>query len=116
MAVADEHERRVGEVEGGMRGFLREHVLPDGVARAGMEELDAVVRGVGLEAGEELPRRLRQHARGPGRGGGRLVVEVADGELAENDQVMVPDEATVGPGPHGVAALVRQRPVANGVA
>ena len=87
-----------------------------GPAGAGMEELDAVVCGVGLEAGEELPRLLPQHARGPPRGGGRLVVEVADGELAEHDQVMVPDEATVGPGPHGVAALVRQRPVANGVA
>src|SRR5205814_10164423 len=42
VAVSDQHERRVRELERRPRRLLREHVLPDRVACAGVEEIDTV--------------------------------------------------------------------------
>ena len=42
VAVSDEHEGSSSELERRAGGFLREHVLPDRVAGAGMEEVNAV--------------------------------------------------------------------------
>src|SRR4051794_35463088 len=42
VAVADEHERRLGQLERGLDRVGGEHVVPDRIARARVEELDPV--------------------------------------------------------------------------
>ena len=116
MAVSDENDRRCREVEGRLRRLLGQDVLPDGIARARVEEVDAVGCAGGLKALQKRARALRELPCRPDCRRRRLVVEVADADLAERDEVVVADEADVAPLPHDVAALVRQRPVADDVA
>src|ERR1051326_6672022 len=53
VAVSDEHEGRLGREQAEVRRFGAEHVLPDGIARARVEELRALRHGLRLEAGQE---------------------------------------------------------------
>ena len=53
VAVADEDERRLGQLERRQRSLSAEHVLPDGIARTRVKELRAVESSLGLEAFEE---------------------------------------------------------------
>ena len=62
VAVADEHERLLGQPEGRERGLVGEHVLPDRVARAAVEEVDAVRAAEGLQRLEVRARARRQHS------------------------------------------------------
>src|SRR5207249_3276608 len=101
---------RLGQLEGRAGRLFGEDVLPDRVARTRVEELDAFDRGERSQTGEERPRLFGQDLRRPRRCRGGLVVEVADGELAEHDQVVVADEAEVRAGGDGLAAFVRARP------
>src|SRR5439155_3020045 len=95
VTVSDEDERRVREFEGRPGGLLRQDVLPDGVARARVEEVDALDLAERLQAREERTRLRRQDVGGPDGCGGGLVVEVADRELAEDDQGVVSPQTVV---------------------
>ena len=115
MAVTHEHERGIGELQRRARGLLRQDVLPNRISRAGVEEVDPLGLSGGPEALEKGARVLRQHLRRPEGRGGRFVVEVADRELTEDDEVVVADEAAIGSALHRVAALVGQGAVPNRV-
>ena len=93
VAVADEHERcgRVGERLAG--DVLAEHVLPDRVARAGVEELDAGPLALRLERLEELARLGLEHVGRPGRARRRVGGEVRQLDPPDRGEVVVPDEA-----------------------
>src|SRR5207253_9183096 len=65
---------------------------------------------------EKRPRRGCPDSCGPARRGRRLVVEVADGQLAEDDQIVVADETGLGARLYRLATVVRPRSVADGVA
>ncbi len=58
VAVADEDERRLGQLERRQRRLSAEHVLPDGIARARVKELRLVKASLRLEALEPAPRLL----------------------------------------------------------
>ena len=60
-----------------------------------MEEIDAVDLRERLQALEERVRLLRQHLRSPDSRSRGLVVEVAHRQLAEDDEIVVADEADV---------------------
>jgi hypothetical protein len=118
MAVADEDKRRVRQLQGLERNVLREDVVPNRVAWASMEELDALDFGARREALEELTRLLGQLLCRPNRGRGRLGVELLDVDLgrAQGDEIVVADQDEICPIAHERAALVRPGPVAHGVA
>src|SRR6266540_1263346 len=71
-----------------------------------VEETDPLGLAGRPESLEKGARFLRQHLRRPEGCRGGLVVEVADRELAEDDEVVVPDEAAIGSALHRVTALV----------
>src|SRR5438093_638620 len=89
MAVADEHDRRRRELERGARRFFGENVLPDRIARACVKEIDAVHSTERLEFLQEVTRLGLQDLGGPARRRRGLVVEVAEIELTERDEVVV---------------------------
>ena len=115
VAVSNEDERGRGKLERGLHGLLGQHVLPDGIPRARVEEVNPFDLAGGLQALEKPARVLGEDLRGPDRRCGRFVVEVADVEPAQGDEIVVPDEAGVGALPDFVATLVRQGPVPDDV-
>ena len=118
VAVADEHERRMGQRQGLERDLFREDIVPDWIAWAPVEELDALDLGAGPEAFEKLTRLLRQLLRRPNRGRGRLGVELLDVDpsRAQRDEIVVADQNETRPLSHERAALIRAGAVADGVA
>ena len=78
MAVADEHERGVGELERCAGGLFCQHVFPDRIARACMEEIDAVDGSGRLEPLQESARFLGQDTRRPGCRRRSFVIELSD--------------------------------------
>ena len=95
----------------------REHVFPDRVARAAVEELDAgaraaaarATRGTRAAASSSTPRVQRGRR-------GRLAGEVVERDLADHDEVVVADEADVGPLADERDSTRSARPVADEVA
>src|SRR5262249_6552941 len=116
VAVPDEDEWRVGELERRERGLVAEDVLPDRVARRAVVEGDAVSRALGLEAVEQLlPLRL-QHATRPRRRQPGVAVELLEVERPADGEIMVARKTDVGALGDRRAALVRPRPVADEIA
>lgn len=60
VAVSDEDERRPGQFERRPRGLLGQHVLPDGVPRTRVEEVDPFGLAGRLQAREKRARVLGQ--------------------------------------------------------
>ena len=116
MAVADKEDACVGGREGGERGKLREHVLPDRVPRARVVHRDVVLERLRLQ-GLEVPARLllEDGCRPPGADS-RIYREVVEVEPSEDTQVVVSYQADVGAFGHERAAAIRPRPVAHQVA
>src|SRR5581483_8669793 len=112
VAVPDEDDLRRDQ------RLWTEHVLPDGMAGARMEELDACPLGARLEPREvAVPLVLERRARPPCGGGGlRAEVGEVDVGRAEHPQVVVPCKADRRTTRHRRAALVRARPVPDQVA
>src|SRR4029453_13933672 len=63
MAVADEDEGLVGRLKRPPGGLVAEHVLPDGVAGAPVEQIDAVPPHARRQSGEELARISARNSR-----------------------------------------------------
>src|SRR5205823_10337143 len=61
MAVPDEDERRLRQTEAQEGGRLAEDVVPDGVDRAAVEELDPLTLRGGLERLKERLRLRLEH-------------------------------------------------------
>ena len=80
--MADEDERGGGEREGRARRLVAEDVLPDGVARARVEELDAVGGREARQPLEVLARLRRQDGLRPARRVGGVVAEVLERDAA----------------------------------
>src|SRR5262249_12221205 len=116
VAVSDEHDPRLRQLErrGGCLG--RQHVLPDRVARTGVEELDAVAPAQRLLRLQELPRALGQHAARPARGLDRVAGELRQVDRPEHAEIVVPGEADRRTPLDRRAAGIRARPVADEVA
>ena len=93
MTVSNEDQRFGGQLQRGPRRFLRQHVLPDGIARAGVEEIDPVHVAGGLEPLEEVARLASEDLCRPASSGCGLVVEVRQVKLSEHHEIVVPDEA-----------------------
>ena len=90
VAVADEDDRRSGQPECSLGCLLAENVLPDGIARARVVEVDAIGMLLRRESRQELPRPAVDHLGGPGARGGRVGIEVADQHDApDREQVVV---------------------------
>ena len=115
MAVADEHERRDGHLESGQGRLLADHVLPDRVARARVEELGAIGLRLRLETLEEGAVLVEQHCLRPPHDRSRVRAELLQVELPEDAEVVVADEARLRPLADDVDHLVRARPVADEV-
>ncbi len=116
VAVPDEDERRVCELERRARRLVAEHVLPDRVARRAVVELDTVSGSRRLERFEERLRLRLQHFPGPPGRDCRLAAELLQIDRAPYGQVVVPRETDVGPLRDQGATLVRPGPVADEVA
>jgi len=116
VAVTDEHDRRGGREQADVRGLGAQHVFPDRIARARVEELGAVLARLRIQRGQERARSGVQLLARPARGGRRVAVEFLDAELPEDDEVVVPDETQMGALRHDLAAAVRCRPVTDDVA
>jgi hypothetical protein len=116
MAVADEHERRDGHLERGQGRLLADHVLPDRVARACVEELGAIDLRLRLEALEEGAVLVEQHRARPPHDRSRVRAELLQVEPSEDAQVVVADEAQLRALADDVGHFVRARPVADEVA
>ena len=67
MTVADEHERRLCQRERARGAFVREHVVPDRVARAAVEELGSRRGPLWLQRVEERPRGVVENGLRPVR-------------------------------------------------
>ena len=98
------------------RGLLGDHVLPDRVARACVEELGALGLRLGREALEEGAVLVQQHRPRPASGRSRVGAELVQVEPPEDAQVVVADEAERARSRMSVDHLVRARPVADEVA
>ena len=99
------------------RGLVREHVLPHGVARAAVEERDAVAPRRAARAPSRKSRASssstpRVHAR---RGAG-VAAELVEVDRSEHGEVVVPGRGRRCTRADERAALVRLRPVADEVA
>jgi hypothetical protein len=116
VAVPDEHERRVGEIEGRQGALVAQDVLPDRVARGAVVEGDAMGRARGLEPVEELLRLGREHLPRPPRRDRRLAAELLEVDRPAHGEVVVAGETDIRPLRDRRAALVRPRPVADEVA
>jgi hypothetical protein len=116
VAVPDEHERRLGELERLECRVVAQDVLPDRVPRGGVVERDSVGEPLRLEPVEErAPLRIEHLAR-PSRREPGVAVELEEVDRAAHGQVVVAGEADVGALRDRRAALVRARPVADEVA
>ena len=117
MAVADEDERRGRRLQAEQGDVVAQDVLPDRVARAGVEELRrrrarADGDSVSSQARSSAPSTVRvQRAATPG-----IAREVGEVDRAENAEVVVAAERERRPLADEAAALVRLRPVADEVA
>ena len=76
VAVPDEDERRVRELERRQGAFVAEDVLPDRVARRAVVERDSVCGSGRLQPVEELLRLRLEHIARPARGDRRLAAEL----------------------------------------
>ena len=115
VAVADQQDGRLGEAQALERDLLAEHVVPDRVARARVEELGLVARPGRLERAEPGAVLLAEHVTRPVGGAGRIAAELREIERADHREVVVAAERRVGASPDQRAALVRLRPVADDV-
>src|SRR5439155_22834127 len=102
--------------EGSRRGLAGEDVLPDGVARARVEELDPPAPAGRPKRPKIGPRLVGQHLLRPARALDRLGREVDEVELAQHAEIVIPDEAELRALGDLRAARVRTRPVADEVA
>jgi STE24 endopeptidase len=112
VAVADEDERLVGREDRCGRNLCGHHVLPHGVAWTRVVEPDVAAARRRLERLEEVAVRVLEHGGRPARTRGRVGLKLGKVELPEGCEVVVPDEAEVGPLAHERATSVRLRPVA----
>ena len=110
VAVADEHERRDGHLERGQGRLLADHVLPDRVARARVEELGAIDLRLRFESLEEGAVLVEQHRPRPPHDRSRVRAELLQVEPSEDAQVVVADEAQLR------ALADRRRPPRSGAA
>ena len=117
VAVADEHERPLGQLEGGARDVGREHVLPDRVARARVEELDAVALAARLERLEERARARRASTPRVQRAAAPRRRRTPRGRARRARRGRGCPTRQIGCAPlHRRAARIRPRPVADEVA
>ena len=116
VAVADEHERRLGQLERDAGHVCREHVLPDRVARARVEELDPVPRALRPQRLQERARAFREHGARPARRHDRVAGELLQVDLAEHPEIVVPRQADRRTPLDRRAARIRPRPVTDEVA
>ena len=115
VAVADEHERRRGRLKLDRR-LLAEHVVPDRVERAPVEELDAFAVAAGASPVRNARASSLEHALRPAHRRGRVAVELVERERADHGEVVVAGETERGALAHDRAAPVRPRSVADDVA
>ena len=116
VAVADEHDRLLGQPERRERGLVRQHVLPHRVASAPVEEGDVVRCAGGSSPFEIGERPLAQHVARPRGRNARVAAELDQVDPAAHGEVVVTAEAARCPRADELAALVRPRPVADDVA
>ena len=116
VTVADQDERGHGRLEGVASRQLVDHVLPDRVARARVEELGALDLRLRREALEIRAVLVEEHGLGPARRHGRVRCEVVQVEPAEDAEVVVADQADALPLADELRRLVRSRPVADEIA
>ena len=110
MAVADEHEWSCRLAEALDRCGLAEHIVPDRVARAAVEELDSVGSADRLEAAEPGALRLAEHALRPDRRRRRVAAELGHLEHAQHGEVVIAAERQRRPLADAVDALVGRGP------
>ena len=116
MAVADQHERRGRRLQAELRDVVAQDVLPDRVARAGVEELDAVAHGRRRQRLEPGALLGAEHGARPARRDPGVAGEVGEVDRAEHRRGRGCRRARASPGRGRAAALVRLRPVADDVA
>ena len=116
VAVPDEDELLRRRRQAGVGDARGEDVLPHRVARARVEEPDALALAPGLQRLEERTRLRLEVLGRPGVADGRVGREDLEVEAAEGGEVVVSYQAHVRPLRHEGAAAVRARAVADEVA
>jgi hypothetical protein len=116
VAVPDEHERRHRQLERRQRRLLADHVLPDRIARARVEELRAIDLRLRLEALEVVAVLVEEHGPRPRRDSRRVGAELVEVEAPEHPEIVVADEAEPCPLADDLDDLVGARAVADQVA
>ena len=115
MTVSDEHERRDRQLECRQRRLLADHVLPDRITRARVEELGAVDLRLRLEALEVGTVLVEEHGPRPRRDSRSVGTELLEVEAPEDPEIVVADEAELRPLADDLDHLVRARAVTDEV-
>src|SRR4051812_46696002 len=102
------------EAQLGLQGA--QDVLPDGVARAGMEEADLLLEVLGRQRAQRLEVALADRLARPARRGGRTGGELLERERAGDGQVVVAGEHDVAAAERELDAQIRLRAVADEIA
>ena len=116
VTVPDEHEPLCRVRERRERDLRRQDVLPDGIARAAVEEAELPVGGMGFERLEERARAVFQVLLRPAGACGRVGRELLDVEPAEHREIVVSDQRERRVLGHERAARIRVGPVTYEVA